>query len=224
MSLKLCLSTAFLLITMLFFPLEAFSSDEREIDKENLEAFRHDPEFNYSQDYAPSDSFVTFILTYLLSKLSDVFDTLNVQWALPLLFRVLLIGGIIVAVWLILRLKYGKVLSKDSRRFADYPIMNSQQQDVDYQKLLKESLANNQRKLAVRYLFLSALLLLEQQKCFKITKWKAPHDYLRELPEEKKAHFRLLTELFEKTWYGDYYPENDELDEGLKLYRGLQDA
>lgn len=209
---------------MLLIPLEALGRDEREFDKESLEAFRHDPEFNYSQDYAPSESFITLMLTYLLAAISDIFDTLNARWVLPLLFRMLLIGGIVVAVWLILRLKYGKVLSKDSRQFADLPLMSLKQQDEDYQKLLKESLTNKQHKLAVRYLFLSTLLLLEQQKCFKITKWKVPHDYLRELPEEKKAHFRLLTELFEKTWYGDYYPDSDELDEGLKLYRGLQNA
>src|SRR5690606_4696244 len=110
MSLKLCLSTAFLLINMLIFTLNALNSSEREFNRESLEAFRHDPEFNYSQD-APSDSFITLMLTYLLSAFPDIFDTLNAQWVVPLLFRIFLIGGIIVAVWLILRLKYGTVLS-----------------------------------------------------------------------------------------------------------------
>lgn len=224
MSLKRCLSSAFLLVCLALFPLDASSDDKRRFDREHLEEFRHDPDFNYAQDYAPSDSFITSVLTYLWTTLSDIFYTVNAPWLLPLLFRVLLIGGIIGAVWLILKLKYGKLLSRDSRRFSDYPLMNSQQQDKDYQKLLKESLANNQHRLAVRYLFLSTLLSLEQQKCFKVTKWKVPHDYLRELPEEKKSDFKQLTALFEKTWYGDHQPNKDELDEGLKLYRGLQNA
>jgi len=206
------------------FVLEASSSDEREFDKEHLEDYRNDPDFNYAQDYAPSDSFITSVLTHLWSALSEMFAMVNAPWLLPLLFKALLIGGIIGAVWLILKLRYGKLLSKDSRRFSDYPLMNSQPQDEDYQKLLKESLANNQHRLAVRYLFLSTLLLLEQQKCFKVAKWKVPHDYLMELPEEKKSDFKQLTALFEKTWYGDYQPDKDELDEGLKLYRGLQNA
>lgn len=224
MSLKLRLSTAFLLFNMLVFPLEALANDEREFDKESLEAFRHDPDFNYSQDYAPSDSLVTLMLTYLLSTFSDIFDTPNIQWIFPWLFKILLFGGIIVAVWMIVRLRYGKVLSKASRRFGGLAVVNTGQQDEDYQRLLNESLANNQHKLAVRYLFLSTLSLLEQQKCLRITKWKVPHDYLRELPEEKKANFKLLIALFEKTWYGDYHPDSNELDEGLTLYRGLQDA
>lgn len=222
MSLKLCLSTVFLLL--LFFPMVVLSSSEREFDREILEAFRYNSEFDYSQGYAPSDSWITLVLTHLLSTFSNIFDSLNVQWALPLLFRVFLIGGIIVAVWLILRLKYGKVLSKKSPQFGDFPIMNFEQQEEDYQKLLRESLANNQHRLAARYLFLSTLLLLEQQKCLTITKWKVPHDYLRELPEEKKADFKRLTVLFEKTWYGEYQPDKEELDQGLQLYRGLQNA
>src|SRR5690606_7281208 len=133
MSLKLRLSKVFLLFNLLVFSVEALANGEREFDKERLEAFRHDPEFNYAQDYAPSDSIVTSMFAYLLSTLADIFDTLNVQWIFPLLFRILLIGGIIVVVWLVIRLKYGKVLGKDSRQFRDLPLMNFKQQDEDYQ-------------------------------------------------------------------------------------------
>lgn len=224
MSLKLSLSVAFLLFNLLFFSRDALNSSTREFDREGLEAFRHDPEFDYSRDYAPSDSFIGLALAYLLSGFSGIFDTLNAQWILPLLFRTSLVGGIVVAIWLIIRLKYGKVLSRKNRQLGDFPLMNVEQQDENYQKLLQESMANQQHKLAVRYLFLSTLVLLERQKCLQITQWKVPHDYLRDLPEEKQKGFKLLSDLFEKTWYGDYQPDNDELDEGLKLYQGLQNA
>lgn len=224
MSLKRRLSTVFLIFNILFFPLHALNSSEREFNRESMEAFRHDPKFNYSQGYAPSDSFITLMLAYLLSAFASLFDTLNAQWVVPLLFRILLIGGIIVAVWLIVRMRYGKVLSKNSGQFGNFPLTNFKRHDEDYQKLLKESLENKQYKLAVRYLFLSTLVLLEQQKCLEITQWKAPHDYVRELPEEKRPGFKLLTDLFEKTWYGDYQPDIDAVDQGLQLYRKLQNA
>ncbi len=224
MSLKLCLSTIFLFFNILFFPLHALNSSAREFDRESMEAFRHDPAFNYAQDYAPSDSWITLMMAYLLSSVAGLFNTLNAQWVFPLLFRILIILGIIIAVWLIVRMKYGKALSKNSRQFGNFPLSNFEQQDEDYQKLLKESLENKQYKLAVRYLFLSTLILLEQQKCLEITKWKAPYDYLKELPEEKKSGFKMLTDLFENTWYGDYQPDNEAVDQGLQLYRQLQNA
>jgi len=224
MSLKLRLSKVFLLFNLLVFSLEALASDEREFDKERLEAFRHDPEFNYAQDYAASDSFITSMLAYLLSSFAGLFETLNAQWVLPLLFRIFIILGIVVAAWLIVRLKYGEVLSKKNHSFGNFPLTNFEHQVEDYQKLLKESLENKQYKMAVRYLFLSTLILLEHQKFLEITKWKTPYDYLRELPEEKRAGFKLLTDLFESTWYGDYQPDNDAVNQGVQLYRQLQNG
>lgn len=224
MNLKLFLSLIFLIFNILFFPVHALNSSAREFDREIMEAFRHDPEFNYSQDYAPSDSFITLMLAYLLSSIAGLFDTLNAQWVFPLVFRILIILGIIVAVWLIVRMKYGTVLSKNSRQFGNFPLTSFEQHDEDYQKLLKESLESKQYKLAVRYLFLSTLILLEQQKCLEITKWKAPYDYLKELPEEKRSGFKMMTDLFENTWYGDYQPDNEAVDQGLQLYRQLQNA
>src|SRR5690606_18452565 len=155
MILKRFLSIVFLIFNILLFPLYALNSSGREFNRESMEAFRHDPEFNYSQDYAPSDSFISLMLAYLFSSFASLFDTLNAQWVVPFIFRILLIGGIIVAVWLIVRMRYGKVLSKKSRQFGNFPLTDFKQQNEDYQMLLKESLENKQFKLAVRYLFLS---------------------------------------------------------------------
>lgn len=224
MNLKPCLSIAFLTLVILLCPLYALHSGERGFDRESMEAFRHDPAFNYAQDYVPSDSFITRMLTYLLSSLAGLFDTHNAQWVFPLLFRILIILGITVAVWLIVSMKYGNVLGEKNHQFGSSPLTDLEQQDGDHQKLLKENLENQQYKLAVRYLFLSTLVLLEQQKYLEITKWKTPYDYLKDLPEEKRAGFKLLTDLFESTWYGDYQPDKDAVDQGLQLYRQLQNA
>src|SRR5690554_4115915 len=115
MNLKRCLSTVFLILNILFFPLHASHSSERGFDKESLEAFRHDPAFDYTQDYGPSDSFITLMFAYLLSAVAGLFDTINAQWVFPLLFRILIMLGIIAAVWLIVSMKYGKVLGEKNQ-------------------------------------------------------------------------------------------------------------
>lgn len=224
MSLKQWLSILFIALNIWFVPLFAFENEAREFDQQKLEDYRQDPEFNYSQDFVPTDSFISVVLAYIFSKVAFLFDALALQGITPLFFRVAIIVGFIISIIIILKLKFGKALTTGNRQFSNLPISNLENEGQDFEKLLKESLENQQFKLAVRYLFLSTLLMLEQQKKIQITKWKAPYDYLKEIPEDRRIHFKQLVDLFENTWYGEYEPNNDTVDQGLQLYRQLKDA
>ena len=137
MSLKRCLSAVFLILTILFSPLHALNSSDRGFNRESLEAFRNDPAFNYAQD-DPSDSFINRMLALLLSAFAGLFNTTTAQWLIPLLFNLLIILGMLVVVWLIVSMKYGSVLSKKNEQFGNFAISDFEQQEEDYEKLLKE--------------------------------------------------------------------------------------
>lgn len=224
MSLKQWLSTLFIFINLLFIPLFALVDDKRMFNNTALEDYRHNPEFDYSQDYVPTDSFISTVLAYIFSKVGFLFDSLALKWIMPIVFRIAIIMGFIAALIVILKLKFSHAFSKDSSRFNNLPVTNIENKNEDYEGLLKESLDSQQFKLAVRYLFLSTLVMLEKQNRIKITNWKAPYDYMKELPEDKKSFFKQLTALFENTWYGDYLPDNDAVEQGIQLYRQLKNA
>lgn len=223
MNLRLCLSILLLLSTLLV-PLNAIEQNERVFNQEAMDGYRQAAEFDYSQDYARTDSFFSIILAYIFSKAAFLFDALELQWIFPVVFRVAILIGIIAAVVIILRLKFGKALVLGSSKQIHLPLTHIQNEKQDYERLLQESINDQQFKLAIRYLFLTSLIMLENQKNIAIEKWKAPYDYLNELPEEKKSFFKQLTDLFENTWYGDYHPDSLAVDQGLQLYRQLKDA
>lgn len=200
------------------------AQEDRQFDKEKLEAYSDDPELQYGQDYHHSDSFYAIALAYLFSKLAVIFGSPSLQWMMPIFFRLLLIASIILSIVLILRLKYGRVWAKRSRQFYHSTVHVVENEKEDYEQLLQESLANNHHKLTVRYLFLCTLGTLSRQKVIALATWKAPFDYLREIPEEKQNMFKLLTDLFENTWYGDYTPDNEAIDKGMQWYRQLINA
>lgn len=212
-----------LFISFTCLPSHAEVKEARQFDQEKMEAFRHNPEFNYTEDYATTN-FLSGWMAYLMDKLSFLLGNPNLVWLGPIIFRVLLLLAIIAAILIIIRLKFGPLLTKKSGSFAHASVAFANVVEEDYQKLLQESIKNRTFKLAVRYLFLSALKMLEQQKRIQLKQWKAPYDYLNELPENKKEAFKQLTDLFENTWYGDYVPDHEAVALGLQLHRQLENA
>lgn len=221
---KQWLSILFLLSNILFVSVLAGVEDKRAFNSAALDNYRHNPEFDYSQDYVPTDSFISTVLAYVFSKIGFLFDSLALKWIMPIVFRIAIILGFVAALIVILKLKFSHAFSKGSSRFNNLPVTNIENEKEDFERLMKESLDSQQYKLAVRYLFLSTLVMLERQNSIKITNWKAPYEYMKELPENKKSFFKQLTDLFENTWYGDYLPDNDAVNQGIQHYRNLKNA
>src|SRR5690606_16112066 len=224
MNLKQWLSSIFLLLCLWNAPLIVKGQEERQFDKEKMEAYSDDPDLQYDQDYHRTDSFLSLALAWVFSKLAPIIGGPSLQWILPILFRVFLIAGIIFSIVLILRLKYGSVWAKKSKEFKYEAVHTLAGDKQDYEKLLEESLQTNQHKLTVRYLFLCSLGTLSNQKLITLASWKAPLDYLTEIPKEKQNIFKHITSLFESTWYGDYVPSEEAVHQGMQWYRQLSNA
>ena len=223
MNLRLFLSITFLIFCLLALPGRA-GNDARDFDRDRLEEFSADPDFNYQQDYQKTESLLAVVLGYLLQKFYDLFGNPNLTWLGPVLIRLLIIAGIILLVLSIVKLKFSHVFRSAGSSFQNTGIAISATENEDYRKLLQESLNSQNYKLAVRYLFLSALITLEQQNVLRISRWKTPYEYLSELPVEKRMAFQHLVELFENTWYGDYKAEKESVEEGLLRFKEIQNA
>ncbi|HCX23173.1 MAG TPA: hypothetical protein DHN29_14735 [Cytophagales bacterium] len=73
----------------------------------------------------------------------------------------------------------------------------------------------------MRYQFLKCLHDLHKSDQLKITTWKAPLDYVDELPDGKQDAFSSLVRLFEITWYGDYDAQEEQFNESNKLLEAI---
>ncbi len=213
-----------MILYLLVWPGFARVSNERTFDRQKLEEYRQDPAFDYTQQYAASDSLISIMLAYLQNQLAQLFQSPAYRILGPWLFRLLLLGGIVMAVIFILRLKFGAAITKTSKRVSAHGFSYTGANQDDYQHLLHDSLATDNFKLAVRYLFLTTLTLLEQQKKLQIKPWKAPYDYLAELPEHNKQPFNHIIILFENTWYGEFVPNKQAVSLGLDYYYQLKNV
>lgn len=213
-----------LLVSVSAFSVEGEEQDKRQFDKKSLEEYKNDPEFDYSNEYAQSNSGLSLLLAYIFSKIAEFFDQPGLQWVGPSVFRVLLVAGIIIALILIFKLRYNSAFGKYSSKYYNPVVGYTEVIREDYQKLLDESFNNKEYKLAVRYLFLNTLQILENKKVIKITKWKTPYEYLKEIPEEKKKVFKEIIDLFENSWYGDHLPNDESVKNGLNHLHQLKNA
>lgn len=82
--------------------------------------------------------------------------------------------------------------------------------EVDFDKLLKEALADENFKLAIRIYFLIALKNLSLSKRITWSNEKTNQEYLNEMLEDKEFNsFRHLIRVFEIAWYSDHSISQD---------------
>jgi hypothetical protein len=76
---------------------------------------------------------------------------------------------------------------------------------LDFEKLIREAVQQQQYRLAIRLLFLQALKLLADHHHIHWQPGKTNHDYLEELTDDRlRSGFSELNFYFEYAWYGNF--------------------
>lgn len=192
-------------------------AERRAFDQDKIAEYHDDASFDYTSDYAKSGSLINLLLIYLLDKLASLFSATGLGGLWPYVWRILVVVVIVAVIFYILKYRYGSVLERRSQSFVPVGIQNLGNEKIDYNKLIAESREAGDYKLAIRYLFLKCLNELHQSEQIKITSWKAPLDYVHELPIAKQEPFTALVNLFEVTWYGDYQADEQGLKQSVSL-------
>ncbi len=200
----------------------ASTEGPRRFDAQKMEEYQADVRFDYSTDYALSDSLVTLFLAWLLDVVGSFFKASGMVNVWPYLFGLLVIGVIVAVIYYILKNRYGSIWERETKTFVPMGVAAVAGQQVDYDELIKESRHAGEYKLAIRYLFLKCLHELHQAEQVHITTWKAPLDYVRELSAEKQGAFTALANLFEVAWYGDYDAQEDQFLECHQLVETIR--
>lgn len=72
-------------------------------------------------------------------------------------------------------------------------------------ELINDAVHQKDFRLAVRYLYLKTLQLLNERGLIRLDSKLTNHDYVRQVqPQEKRSEFVRLTNLYEYAWYGEY--------------------
>lgn len=202
-------------------PADDVNLPERRFDQEAMKEYRADRTFDYSTEYAQSNAWLTMLMVIFFQKLAEFLQVTEVHTLFPVIFRILIFVLIAGLIYFLIKNKYGGLFIRESKQVFSPVVSVAGDGVVDYDRLIRDCLDDEAYSLAIRYRFLKTLHSLHELNTIKITPWKAPMDYLRELKAEKKTGFGQLVNIFESTWYGDYPADESVYQEVHSLAKSL---
>jgi len=79
--------------------------------------------------------------------------------------------------------------------------------ETDLDEKIRESVASNEYRMAIRYLYLKTLKVLNENNSIKLHAKATNNDYLQQMRGSAKYNdFALLTRVYEYVWYGEFQP------------------
>ena len=188
------------------------STVEAKTFSKNFKKKYTDQDFIYEQK-APEKSYWERFKDWLASILRSIFSFSTTEASLKftvLFLRIIAILVIVLVIYLIVKAIINKegqwIFGKNSqKRTVHYSDIEKNIHLLDFEKLIKESLASGEKRTAVRYYYLWLLKTMAQHNYIEWDIEKTNSDYLYEL--QKPAHkeeFTYLSYLYNYIWYGEF--------------------
>jgi hypothetical protein len=127
----------------------------------------------------------------------------SMQWAF---LWILVAAGITMAIWLFRKSEFGSFLQGNTKQAGfNFSDMEEDISQIDFNEKVRKARQDNDFRLAVRWLYLKQLFLLNENSKIAWQPYKTNMDYANELSSSSlKQSFRQLSKLYEYVWYGDY--------------------
>jgi hypothetical protein len=184
-------------------PTDSSKVEIRNFDRAALEKLKNNPEFNYTQAPAVLSLWERFKiwLNQLIESLLHA--AVTTDWVSVLIVALALIA-IIYVVMRLMKVDPFTMFYK-----AQVPlktgVIEEDIHSLDFEKLIRDAVHQEQYRLAIRLLFLQALKLLSDHHHIHWQPGKTNHDYLDELTDARlRTGFNELNFYFEYAWYGNF--------------------
>lgn len=212
------------LLTIFQLNLEGKEPQLRSFDAKQMQEYASQQDFDY-MNYAVLPPSIWQRISWWVSDFYDrFFSNPNTPWLTRIAYYVALLLILGLTIYYIIKLKYGGGLSNDYTSYKTGITGIEQAPVEDFEKLISDAIANQNHKLAIRYIYLRSLATLAKRKMIILKEWKSPYDYERELKSEMQAPYREMAKLFEYVWYGDFEVGEREFHQGQDLSLKLEQA
>lgn len=200
-------------------------------DREQLEDYRSNPAFNYTENLDAHDWWEEFVewLKYLWTSfwsnwLSGVEPGNWLVVALTILKYVFVVGVIVLIIWLFWRLNPGRAFIKPT---SPPDVLLSEEaelmQQSDLKALLNSAVEQRDYRLAIRYMYLLILQQLRDEERIIYSPEKTNHDYQIELETTALASdFTRVAELYNVIWYGDFHIDEQQYSRVNRDFKKLE--
>lgn len=195
----------------------------RYFDSQEMASYLEMDDFSYMSLTVRPPSIWERLQWWYAGLISRFLANPNSSFFTNFLFYGLLFLVLGVAIFYMLRLKYAKAISSETKHSGTVGVASINANTAqDFDKMIEEARSNKEFKLAIRYLYLKSLYHLAANDLVKLKNWKSPHDYKRELAGDLVPIYIQLSDLFEFVWYGDFDAGEKELNEGSALLMELE--
>jgi hypothetical protein len=193
----------------------------RQFDRDAMRAYADDPQFAYMSFKMQPPSIWDRLLWYLIDLWNEFWNNPITSRLTLWLFILTMLG---IAIFFILRMKFRGVLENSNNAVIRNSSVAIDDERLDYDSLIGQSLEQNDFKNAIRWLYLKGLSKLSQKEKIRLATWKTPFDYQMELKGNSVDPYARLSLLFEYVWYGDFEVKRSDFDKGRNYLERLEES
>jgi hypothetical protein len=141
-----------------------------------------------------------------------------------IVFKIIMFTIIIFVIYLIAKAILNQegqwVFGKNSsKKIIDYTDVEKNIHTTDFEKLIKNSLAANENRLAIRYYYLYLLKNMAHKELIVWDIEKTNSDYLYEIKKPAtKSHFEYLSYLYNYIWYGEFDLDQESFEKAKTAF------
>ena len=112
------------------------------------------------------------------------------------------------------------IFGKNSdKKIINYAEIEKNLQLVDFEKLIKNTLESNEKRLAIRYYYLWLLKKMAEKEIIEWDAEKTNSDYLNEIQNPyQKDNFAYLSYLYNYIWYGEFELDENTFDRAIATF------
>ena len=181
------------------------------VPQEKINEFRNSNDFKYLKKAQPGDSLWDIFWYYVMKFLEYIFSD---EGATPYIRNTIISLLIIFIAIRLFRADFSGIFGKNSKLLGSK--VNYIEEDirgVDFDKEINQAINKVDYRLAIRFLYLKLLHLLNQNGLIYWLPEKTNRKYLKELSKKTIYNdFKNLSRIYEYSWYGHFEPEKQQFD------------
>ena len=177
--------------------------------KDNFKDDYSGDDFNYSINDTGGINLIQRILRSFFTWLGDLFgfdiDFLDYQTMEYIVYGLLGVIVLYLLLKFLLQNPVSSVFKTEDRAIDGFSYVEENIEQVDFDKLIKQALKDNNYRLATRYMYLKSLKVLANKKTIEWHYDKTNTDYLNEIKDSKlKALFKRISYIYDYVLYGEF--------------------
>ncbi|MAX71004.1 MAG: hypothetical protein CL868_00100 [Cytophagaceae bacterium] len=177
--------------------------------KDNFQDNYSGDDFNYSINDTGGINLVQRVLRKFFNWLGDIFgfdiDFIDYKTLEYIIYGLLGIIVLYLLIKFLLQNPVSSVFKTEDKDIEGFSYVEEDIKQVDFDKLIKKALKENNYRLATRYMYLKSLKVLANKKIIEWHYEKTNSDYLNEIKNsDTKNLFKRVSYIYDYVWYGEF--------------------